>query len=109
MQPIRKPATRHHTAGKFVDQYNLAVAHNVVFVSGKQLMGPQTLIDMMHDGCAFGIIKRLPLWQLIVGFQQLFEKIIALICIGHVAGFFVQRKMRVLQIWDEFIDRNIKF
>ena len=63
MQSVGQPAARHHPSGKFVNQHNFASTHNVVFVTGKQLMGIQSLIDVMDDGCAFRIIKRLIFWQ----------------------------------------------
>ena len=58
MQPVGQTTTGHHTPGEFIDQHHLAVAHDVILVALEQLMRPQTLVHMVHDGGAFGVIHR---------------------------------------------------
>ena len=62
MQPIGEAATRHHSAGKLVNQHNFIVPHDVVFIANKELMRPQPLVNMVHNRGAFRIIKRLTVW-----------------------------------------------
>ena len=88
----RTDGARHHPAGEFVDQHNFTVADDVILVLGEQLVGAQTLIDVVHDGGAFGIIEALPFRQRCRTRQVFFQKLVALVGEGYVAGFLVQLK-----------------
>ena len=89
MQPIREAPTSHHPARKFVDPHHFAIPHDIVFIPGEELMRPQTLVDVVHNGGAFWIIERLTFRQNTLAAQRLFQPIVALISKGHVFGLFV--------------------
>ena len=89
MQPIGKATTGHHPAGKLIDQHHFTVPHDIVFIPGEELMRPQTLVDVVHNGGAFWIIERLTFRQNALAAQRLFQPVVALISKGHVFGLFV--------------------
>ncbi len=61
VQSFRITASRHHAAGEFVDDDDLAVAHDVVLVARKQLVSAQGLIDVMHDRYVLDVVERIGL------------------------------------------------
>ena len=63
VQPVRQSPPDHHTAGELVDQHHLVVPDDIVLVLLEEFMRPQSLIDVMHDRGAFGVIEILPLGQ----------------------------------------------
>ena len=63
MQPFRIAAARHHAAGEFVDDDDLAVAHDVVLVALEQLVRAQRLVDVMDDRDVLDVVERVALEQ----------------------------------------------
>ncbi len=61
VQAFRIAAAGHHAAGEFVDDDDLAVAHDVVLVALEQLVRAQRLIDVVDDGDVFHVIERVGL------------------------------------------------
>ena len=108
MQAIREAPARHHAAREFVDQDNLTIAHDVFFVFGKEFMRAQTLVDVMDDRRAFGIIKRLLWAQKLKLLQPLLEEFVTLIGKGHTARFFIDGEMLICQFGDDFVDGHIE-
>ena len=58
MQPFRIAAPRHHAAGEFVDDDDLALAHDVILVALEQLVRAQGLIDVVDDGDVLRLVER---------------------------------------------------
>ncbi|EKD59803.1 MAG: hypothetical protein ACD_54C01125G0003 [uncultured bacterium] len=104
MQAIRQAAALHHPAGEFVDQHHLAVADNILLVTGEQLVRPQRLRDVVHDGGAFRFIQTLIDRQNASLVQGLFDELVTVLRIGDVAGLFVQLEVRFVQKRDQLID-----
>ena len=71
-------------------------------------MRAQPLVDMVNDGRRFRVIKRLPFRQNIQFFQPVFQKLVALVGVGDVAGFLVQREMFVQNFGDQLVDGDVK-
>ena len=57
MQTFRVAPARHHAAGELVNDHDLAIAHDVIFVALKQLVCSERLIDVMHDGNVFHVVE----------------------------------------------------
>ena len=108
VQTIRQAATMHHPARKFVDQHNVAIANDIVFVPLEHFMGPQTLVHMVHQSCAFGIIQRLPLWHHVHLLQTTFDEFVAIISQADLLGFFIKREMLFGQFGDQGINRLVQ-
>ena len=108
MQTFGQASACHHATREFVDQHDFAVAHDVILVALIELMGAQTLVHMVDQRRAFGIVKRLPLGQLAQFMQRLFEEFIALVREGHVPRLFVERVMLFRQRRDHLVDGNVK-
>ena len=104
MQSVRQTAPLHHPSSEFVDQHHLTIPHDVILVALEQFVRAQALIDVMHDGGAFWIIQSVIFFKQIMGTQLRLKEFIAVIGKGHVAGFFIQVKMLVLQRWDQLIN-----
>ena len=109
MQTVRQPPPGHHPAGEFVDQNHFAVANDVILVLGEQLVRPQRLIDVVHDGGRFGIIQRLPLGQDAGLVQRLFHELVPFVGEGDVARFFVQGEVFFGHVGDQLVDGDIQF
>ena len=63
MQAFRIAPARHHAAGEFVDDDDLAVAHDVVLVALEQLVGAQRLVDVVHDRDVLDVVELAALEQ----------------------------------------------
>ena len=61
VQALRIAPARHHAAGKFVDDDDLAVAHDVVLVALEQLVRAQRLVDVVHDRNVLDVVERVRL------------------------------------------------
>ncbi len=48
VQAFRQPPAVHHPPGEFVDQHDLAVAHDVVAIALIEHVGAQGLVDVVH-------------------------------------------------------------
>ena len=108
MQPLGQTPTGHHPAGEFVNQNDVAIAHDVILVLLEKLVRAQPLIDVMHNRGAFRIIKRTPLFKNATRQQKLFKKFVALFGEGYIAGLFINREMIVLQFRDQRVDCQVK-
>ena len=95
VQTIRQTTARHHSTCKFVDQYDFIVTYDVIFIALEQLVRTQTLVDVVNQASAFGIIKRRISFQQTTGAQLFFKELVSIISKGHVAGFFIQFKVVV--------------
>ena len=71
VQAFRIAPARHHAAGEFVDDDDLAVAHDVVLVALEQLVRAQRLVDVMHDRDVLDVVERVGLEQAGVAQQLL--------------------------------------
>ena len=58
VQAFRIAAARHHAAGEFVDDDDLAVADDVVLVALEQLVRAQRLVDVVHDRDVLDVVER---------------------------------------------------
>ena len=67
-------------------------------------MRAQTLVDVVHDGRAFRIIKGHALFDQISGAQLLFKELVAVIGEGDVAGFLIQLVMLFCQRGDQRVN-----
>ena len=63
MQPFGIAAARHHAAGEFVDDDDLAVAHDVVLVALEQLVRAQALIDVVDGRDVLDVVEGFALEQ----------------------------------------------
>ncbi len=61
VQAFRIAASGHHASGEFVDDDDLAVAHDVILVALEQLVRAQRLVDVVDGGDIFHVIQRLPI------------------------------------------------
>ena len=61
VQAFRIAPARHHAAGEFVDDDDLAVAHDVVLVALEQFMRAQRLVDVVHDRDVLDVVERVGL------------------------------------------------
>ena len=104
VQTVRQTTTRHHTACEFVDQHNVAVTNDVVFVLGEQLVSTEALVHVVNNGGAFWIVERLVGRQDTCGPQTLFEEFVTLIGKGHLTGLFIDGVVRFSQLWDQRVD-----
>jgi hypothetical protein len=98
VQTVRQAPARHHPAGEFVDEHDLAAAHDVLLVLGEQLVGAQRVRHVVDDGGAFGVVEALPLGQQFQLVQLVLEEIVALVGEGRAALFFVERVVLFLMI-----------
>jgi hypothetical protein len=57
VQAFRIAAARHHAAGEFVDDHDLAVADDVVLVALEQLVGAQRLVDVVDQRDVLGVVE----------------------------------------------------
>ena len=57
MQTLVVTSAVHKAAGKFINDYNLAVLHNVVNVAFHNAVGAYCLVYMVGNGDIFGIVK----------------------------------------------------
>ena len=48
VQTIGITPARHHTPGEFVDDYDLIIFNNIIFVFLKQGVGAKGLLNVMH-------------------------------------------------------------
>ena len=97
VQAFGQAAAIHHTTGEFVDQHHLTVADDVILVLLEQLVRAQTLVDMVHNRRAFGIIKRRARVHQAAGNQLGLEELVALVGKGDIAGFLVELVMVILE------------
>ena len=58
MESFGVAAPRHHPSSELVDNYDLALAHNVILVALEQFMRAQGLVDVMHDGDIDCLVER---------------------------------------------------
>ena len=58
MQPIRKAATFHGAASKFINDDNLASLQHIMRVTGKKPVRMKRLINVMQQPDIFSVIKR---------------------------------------------------
>ena len=63
MQAFRIAPARHHAAGEFVDDDDLAVAHDVVLVALEQLVRAQCLIDVVHGRDVLDVVEMIAFEQ----------------------------------------------
>ena len=59
VQAFRIAAARHHAAGEFVDDDDLAIAHDVILVALEQLVRAERLIDVVNDGDVLHVVQRI--------------------------------------------------
>ena len=76
MQTFRIAASRHHAAGKLVNDHHFVVADDIILVALKQRVSAQRLIDMMHQRHIMRLIKR-PVGERARLAQQVFNMLIA--------------------------------
>ena len=57
VQALGQSPAVHHSTGEFVDQHDLAVAHDVVAVALVKDVGPQRLVDVMDHRDVGGIVE----------------------------------------------------
>ncbi len=57
VKPFIIPPPRHRPSGKFVDEDNLAVLHDVVAITRQQRMGAQRLHGVMQQGDRFDVVQ----------------------------------------------------
>ena len=107
MQAFGKPPARHHPAGKFVNDDDFIVAHDIIFVALEQLVRLQGLIEVMHNGDVLNIIQGLTLHH--PGFGQTgFKLFRTRFGEGGTARFFIQFEIRFIQTGNIRIDLHIE-
>ena len=84
-------------------RYNFAVADDVILVAGEQLVGAQRLVDVVHDGRAFGIVEVCPPAACRARAAFLPE-LVALVGEGDVARFLVQLEVFIASARDQLVD-----
>ena len=57
VKPVRPAASVHHTTGKFVDDDNFTLFHNVINVAFEHHIGFERLVQMMHNQRVFIVIQ----------------------------------------------------
>ena len=57
MQPLRPSSSSHHSSGKFINNDDLSVSHDVIHVSLKERVCAQPCIKMMHKTDVANIVK----------------------------------------------------
>ena len=57
MQTLIVTSAVHKAAGKFINDYNLAVLHNIVNIAFHNAVGAYCLVYMVGNGYIFGIVK----------------------------------------------------
>ena len=57
MQPVRPTPPVHHPPGKFVDDNDLAVFHDVVGIAFEHHIGLQGLVEMVNDDRVLVIVQ----------------------------------------------------
>ena len=60
MEALAKATTVHHTSGKFINDDNLVVFDQIVFVFVKNLVRAQGLRDVMECVDILNVVKRPP-------------------------------------------------
>ena len=96
MQTLVVTPAVHKAASKFINDYNLAVLHNVVNVAFHNAVGTYCLIYMVGNGDIFGIVKVFNA-EILLGFFNARGGKGCSVClfvhnvIAVVVGFFVAR------------------
>ncbi len=104
MQPLRIAAAFHHAAGELVDDDDLVLLHDVITVALEQLVRPQRLIDVMHDGDVFDVVQRAFGRQQVRRAQQGLHMLVARFGIRHLPGFFVEFEIFLVEERDDLVD-----
>ena len=108
MQAFGEAAALHHAAREFVDQDNLVVLDDIVLVLGIELVGPQRLLDMMHDRDIGHVIHvRFRLQQLVLD-QDLLEMFVAVLGQHDGALLLIQLEILVDQLRDHLVDLAVE-
>ena len=92
MQPVRPAAAGHLASGKFVDDDDFAVLHDVIHVVFVKRVRPQTLINVVNNFHVRGVVQ-------IAEPQQPFAFADAFFSERRSAVLFVER---VIDLFDQF-------
>ena len=107
VQALGIAPARHHAAGEFVDDDDLAVLDDVVLVALEQLVGAQRLLHVVHDGHVLGVIEIGAAQH--AGFaQHLLQMLVALFGQRHRALLLVEVEVFRLERRDELVDRVVE-
>ena len=107
MQSLGETTTGHHATGEFVDDDDLAVAHDVVLVALEQAVGLQRVVEMVHDGDVFDVVEGFPLQH--AGFaQQGFHLLRTLFREGRGALLLVDLVVALLKCGHELVDGDVE-
>ncbi len=107
MQPLRIAAARHHAAGEFVDDDDLALAHDVILVALEQLVRAQGLIDVVNDGDVLRLVER-ALGEDAGLAEQFFHMFVAGVGQADRALLFVEVVIFLDELREELVDRVVK-
>ena len=107
MQTIRPAAPLQHASGKFIDNDDLTILHDIVGIALEHHIGPQRLVQMVHDLCVFKIIE-IGALQKPCGFKQPFRLFRAVFGQHDGALFFVLFIIAIVQLLHDRIDAQIK-
>ena len=107
VKAFRQTPPFHHTTGKFVNQHDLIIFDDIVFVAMEEFMGFQRLVRMVNDRHVRRIPKRA--FNNTVFGQALFHFLEAFFGEDHRAHFFVEIDIFINQIGDELINCPIQF
>ena len=108
VEAIRPAATVHHAPGKFVDDDDLVVLHDIVGVALEHDVRFERLVQMMDDLRVFHVVEIVGLKQ--TGFlQHLLDGVGAFLGPGDVLRLFVGLVPFRLDAFDDGIDRDVEF
>lgn len=96
----------HHTAGKFVNNHNLAVFDDVVNVADVHFMRPQSLIDIMNQGNVVDVVKA-AFGNQPDFLKQGFDMFHAFFGQNNGARLFILFIIFIAQFWDDTADADI--
>ena len=107
VQPLRKPAARHHAAGELVDDHHLVVADDIVLVALEQRVGLQRVVDVVDDRDVLDVVERGAL-QVAGGLEQTLELLGAVLGEGDGALLLVELVVGLVELRDEGVDRLVE-
>ena len=99
---------RHHAAGEFVDDDDLAVADDVILVAREQRVGAQRLIDVVDDGDVLDVVERFTL-ELAGVAQQRLDLLHAGFGQRHRALLLVDVVVGLVELRKEGVDGVVEF
>jgi hypothetical protein len=107
VQALRIAPTRHHAAGEFVDDDDLAVLHDVVGVAAEQLVGAQRLRDVMDQRDVVEVVEMLAPHQVGLA-QHLLDVLGALLGQRDLLVLFVLLEILGHELGDERVHADVE-